>query len=286
MIWLTLSLPFVFTFLAGGLFMPRCTRAIIKLLDTRRDEETQRLVAWYLGEIVPASSEAIKVLIECLSSPITQSVAVVSLGQVAERDGEAVSALINVLQSPVDEELRREVVKSLGKIGLDNLNAIRALEKLLDESDDEETCFVAACTLSQTSAGKSKGIKALKILMISSQSFSLQFQAAKALWQRLPGDIIILKMLIGWLLDNRGNPDSIKLDIDPEDGLFQQTIANFLKTLVFTDQLPIIINIIKRYKSRQDLASRTLYGLFGYGIIWHYTQNLPYDKFYEACRGE
>ncbi|MEP0883742.1 HEAT repeat domain-containing protein [Trichocoleus sp. ST-U3] len=268
------------------------TREIIKLLDTRRDEETQRLVTWYLGEIVPASSESIKVLIGCLSSSITQSVAIVSLGQVAERDEEAVSALINMLQSPVDEELRREAIKSLGKIGFDNLNAIRALEKLVDESEDEETCFVAACTLSETSAGKSKGIKALKNLLLSTQSFLLQFQAAMALWQRLPGDIIILEILIGWLLDNQGNPDIIKLDFDPEERCLLTTIADFLKTLVLPeqlsiiDQISIIINTIKSYKSRQDLASQALYGLFGYGIIWHYTQNLPYEKFYQACRGE
>ena len=265
------------------------TRGIIKLLDTRRDEETQRLVAWYLGEIAPASSEAIKVLIKCLSSPITQSVAVVSLGQVAERDGEVVSALSSLLQSPVDEKLQRAVVKSLGKIGFDDLNAIRALENLVDESEDEETCFLAACTLIQISTDKSKAIEALKKLIYSNSSQSssfIQFQAAMALLPQLPSDINILETLIGWLLDNRGNPDRIELDRDPEERCLQPTIANFLKTLVLPDQLPIIINTIKSYKSRQDLASQTLYGLFGYGIIWHYTQNLPYEKFYQACRGE
>jgi hypothetical protein len=37
MIWLTLTLPFVFTFLAGGLFLPRCTR-LQKLIHFLRDE--------------------------------------------------------------------------------------------------------------------------------------------------------------------------------------------------------------------------------------------------------
>jgi HEAT repeat protein len=265
------------------------TKAIIELLSTRKDEEMQELIAWYLGEIVPASSESIKALIECLSFAINvRCQAVVSLGQVGERNCEAISALISLLQSSTNENLRRKVVKSLGKIGFDNLNAIRALEKLLDESEDEETCFLAACTLSQTSTDKSKAIEVLKKLISSSQSLFIQSHAAIALWQQVPGDINILETLIQLLLDNRGNSKSIKLDYDPEYGygFLQSTIAKFLKNLVFTDQLPIIINTIQSYRSRQDAVSITLYKVFGYSIIWHYAQNLPYDKFYQACRGE
>ena len=262
------------------------TKAIIELLSTRRDEETHALVARYLGEIIPASFETIKALIECLSSPIAQSIAVVSLGQVGERNGEAVSALINLLQSPVDENLRREVVQSLGKIGFNNLNAIRALEKLLDESEDEETCFIAACALSQISTNKSKAIEALKKLIYSSQSLFIQFEAAITLWQQLPGDIDIIKAVIGLLLDNPGNPNSFQLHISPKYGPLQVNIANFLKILVFTEQLPMIINTIQSYKYKQNVGSVALYEGFGYAIIWHYAENLPYDKFYQACRGE
>jgi hypothetical protein len=230
-------------------------------------------------------------LIECLSSPIAQSVAVVSLGQVGERNGEAVSALISLLQSPVDENLRREVVKSLGKIGFDNLNAIRGfairgLEKLLDESEDEETCFLAACALSQISTNKSKAIEALEKLIYSSQFLFIQSEAAITLWQQLPGDIDIIKAVIGLLLDNPGNPNSFQLHISPKYGPLQVNIANFLKILVFTEQLPMIINTIQSYKYKQNVGSVALYEGFGYAIIWHYAENLPYDKFYQACRGE
>jgi hypothetical protein len=269
------------------------TKSIIELFYKQPDEETHRVVAWYLGEIIPASPKTIKVLIECLSSPIAQSVqwqAVISLGQVGETNWEVISALISLLQKrSIDENLRRKVVQSLGKIGFYDLNVIMALENLVDKTKDKETCFLVACTLIQISTDKSKAIEALKKLIYSNSSQSssfIQFQAAMALLPQLPSDINILETLIGWLLDNRGNPDRIELDRDPEERCLQPTIANFLKTLVLPDQLPIIINTIKSYKSRQDLASQTLYGLFGYGIIWHYTQNLPYEKFYQACRGE
>ncbi|HEY9297134.1 MAG TPA: HEAT repeat domain-containing protein [Phormidium sp.] len=262
------------------------TKAIIELFYTRRDEETHELVAWYLGKIVPASFETIKALIGCLSSPLAQSVAVVSLGQVGERNCEAVSALISLLQSSIDEKLRREVVQSLGKIGFDNLNAIRALEKLLDEIENEETCFLAACALSQISTNKSKAIEALEKLIYSSQFLFIQSEAAIALWQQLPGNINILKTLIGFLLDNPGNPNSLNFHISPKYGFPQETITNFLKTLVLTEQLPIIINTIQSYKYKQNVGSVALYEGFGYKVIWHYAQNLPYDKFYQACRGE
>jgi HEAT repeat protein len=265
------------------------TKKIIELLSTRQDEETHRLVAWYLGEIIPASSETIKALIECLSSPISQSVqyqAVASLGQVGEGNGKAVSALISLLQSSIDINLQREIVESLGKIGLNNLNVIRTLEKIIDETKDEETCFLAAFTLSKTKVDKLKGIEALKNLMSSSQSLSLQYRAAMALSQQLPGDINILKTLIELLLDNRGELLSYYLDIHSEGNPFRTRIANFLKNQVFTEQLPLIINTIKSYKFSQDEANFTLYTSFGGDIIWHYTQKLPYDKFYQACRGE
>jgi HEAT repeat protein len=265
------------------------TKAIIKLLYTQLDEETHRLVAWYLGKIIPARSETIKALIECLSSPISQSVrcqAVVSLGQVGERNGEAVSALISLLQSSVDEYLRREVVFSLRKIAFDNLNAIRALEKLVDETRDEETCFQAACALNQISTDKSKGIEALKKLTSSRQTFFMQFGAAMALCRQLPGDINIIKILIELLLDNRRSPYSLIENFGTRYVVTQITITDFLKPLVTTEQLPIIINTIKSYKSRQDAVSRALYRSFGSDIIWHYAQNLTYDKFYQACRGE
>ena len=262
------------------------TKAIIELFYTQPYEETHRIVAWYLGKIVPASFETIKALIGCLSSPIAQSIAVVSLGQVGERNGEAVSALISLLQTPVDENLRREVVQSLGKIGFNNLNAIRALEKLLDESEDEETCFIAACALSQISTNKSKAIEALKKLIYSSQSLFIQFEAAITLWQQLPGDIDIIKAVIGLLLDNPGKPNSFQLHISPKYGRIQENIANLLKTLVLTEQLPIIINTIQSYKYKQNVGSVALYEGFGYKVIWHYAENLPYDKFYQACRGE
>jgi len=269
------------------------TKSIIELFYTQRDEETHRVVAWYLGEIIPASPETIKVLIECLFSPIAQSVqwqAVISLGQVGETNWEVISALISLLQkSSIDENLRRKVVQSLGKIGFYDLNVIMALEKLVDKTKDKETCFLVACTLIQISTDKSKAIEALKKLMYSNTSQSSLFipsQAAITLWQQLPGDINIIKTLIWLLLDNRGNPDSIRIILNPGEGIVQETIANFLKTLVFTEQLPTIINTIQSYASRQDAVSIKLYNSFASHIIWHYTQNLPYDKFYQACRGE
>jgi HEAT repeat protein/transcriptional regulator with XRE-family HTH domain len=147
------------------------TKSIIELFYTQRDEETHRVVAWYLGEIIPASPETIKVLIECLSSPIAQSVqwqAVISLGQVGETNWEVISALISLLQKrSIDENLRRKVVQSLGKIGFYDLNVIMALEKLVDKTKDKETCFLVACTLIQISTDKSKAIEALKKIMYS-----------------------------------------------------------------------------------------------------------------------
>jgi predicted NACHT family NTPase len=82
------------------------------------------------------------------------------------------------------------------------------------------------------------------------------------------------------------NPYSLNFCISPEYGFPQETITNFLKTLVLSEQLPIIINTIQSYKYKQNAGSIGLYEGFGYKVIWHYAQNLPYDKFYQACRGE
>jgi HEAT repeat protein/DNA-binding Xre family transcriptional regulator len=267
------------------------TKSIIELFYKQPDEETHRVVAWYLGEIIPASSETLRVLIECLSSPIAESVqrqAIVSLGQVGENNWDAVNALIGFLQSPVDEELRREALQSLGKIGFNNLNAIEAFKNLLDKTKDEEKFFLAAYTLSQTSTStdKLKAIQALKELIYSSRYLTIKFQAAIALWQQFPGNINILKILILLLLDDQGDPNSFRIHKSTKYGSLQETIAKCLKTWVLTEQLPIIINTIQRYKSTQNVGSLALYNLYGYSIIWYYAQNLPYDKFYQACRGE
>ena len=262
------------------------SKAIIKFFYTQPDDETRRIVALYLGEIIPPSFETIKFLIGCLSFPIAQRVAVVSLGQVAERNCEVVSALINLLQSPIDEDLLREVVKSLGKTGFDDPNAIVALEKLLDGKKNEETRFLVACSLIQISKDKSKGIEALNKLIDSGQCLFIKFKAAITLWQQLPGDINIIKTLMVLFLGNPGEPNSLAYHISPKYGILQVNIANFLKTLVLTEQLPIIINTIQSYVSRQDAVSISLYEPFVSDIFWHYAQNLPYDKFYQACKGE
>jgi HEAT repeat protein len=265
------------------------TKAIIELFYKRQDWGTHQIVVWYLGEIIPASSEAIKVLIECLSSPINQSIqseAVYSLGKVGEKNDDAVSALISLLQSSTDVCLQRRIVSSLMKIGLDNLNVIGALEKIIDETKDEDTYFLAAYALSQTTTGKSRGVEALKNLISFSGSLFFLFPALEVLWQQLPGDINLLKTLIELLLDNGGNTNTLDLDITSTYGSFRRRIADFLKSQVFTEQLPVIINTIKSYKSSQDEANVILYENFGSYIIWHYTQKLPYDKFYQACRGE
>ena len=267
-------------------------KSMIELFYRRPDETTHLVVALYLGWIIPASSETIKVLIECLFSGIADTViwqAVVSLRQVVvERNGEVISALISLLQEDlIDEYLRREVVETLGRIGFDDLNVIRALEKLVDETRDKETCFLAAFTLSHTSTGKSKAIEVLKKLMYSSQSsLFIQSRAAITLCKQLPGDINIIKTLIRLLLDNRENPDWVELTFDPRYRLVQGSIAELLKTLVFTDQLPTIINTIQSYVSREDVVNISLYRPFADEIIWHYAQNLPYEKFYQACRGK
>ena len=262
------------------------TKAIIEFFDTQPDEEAHRIVAWYLGKIIPPSFETIQVLIRCLSSPIAQRVAVVSLGQVPKRNCEVVSALINLLQSPIDEDLLREVVQSLGKTGFDDPNAIVALEKLLDGTKDEETRFLVACSLIQISKDKSKGIKALNELIDSGQCLFIKFKAAITLWQQLPSDINIIKTLMVLFLGNPSNPNGFVIHGDPKYGFLHVNITNFLKTLVLTEQLPIIINTIQSYVSRQDAVSISLYESFVSDSFWHYAQNLPYDKFYQACRGE
>jgi len=241
------------------------TKSIIELFYKQPDEETHRVVAWYLGEIILASSETLRVLIECLSSPIAKSVqrqAIISLGQVCERNWN-------------------------GEIGFDNLNVIEALKNLLDKTKDEETCLLAAYVLSQTSTSidKLKAIQTLKKLISSSQYLSIKFRATMVLWQQYPGNINILKILILLLLDNQGNPN-FRIHPSTKGSLLQETIARFLKTWVLTEQLPIIIDTIQSYKSTQDAGSLTLYEVYGYSLIWHYAQNLPYDKFYQACRGK
>jgi hypothetical protein len=129
-------------------------------------------------------------------------------------------------------------------------------------------------------------LQALKNLISFSGSLFFLFPALRVLWQQLPGDINILQTLIELLLDNRGNTNTLDLDITSTYGSFRRRIADFLKSQVFTEQLPVIINTIKSYKSSQNEANVILYENFGSDIIWHYTQKLPYDKFYQACRGE
>ena len=105
------------------------------------------------------------------------------------------------------------------------------------------------------------------------------------LWQQYPGNINIFKILILLLLDNQGSPN-FRIHPSTKGGLLQETIARFLKIWVASEQLPIIIDTIQSYKSTQDAGSPTLYEVYGYSLIWHYAQNLPYDKFYQACRGK
>ncbi len=117
--------------------------ALVKLINTSKDEYTRMLAAESLGEIDPGNAEAIAALVE----------------------------LINTSQ---DEYTRTWAADSLGKIGVGNADAIAALVKLINTSQDEDTRMLAADSLGKIGVGdQSMVIKAISGYQLTDEHYQL-----------------------------------------------------------------------------------------------------------------
>jgi hypothetical protein len=117
----------------------RSALALIRVIQTSNDEETQREAAELLGQIKYSTSEAVIALTELLhncQNDYTRLKAAEILVKISPGNAEATEALLHLFQTSQNQHLRRQTAENLENIAPDNSTVITTLIHLLKNSQN------------------------------------------------------------------------------------------------------------------------------------------------------
>jgi HEAT repeat protein len=105
-----------------------------------------------LGKIDPGNQQAIEALVRILETTKDEEIrtrAAESLGKIGTGNQQAIEALVRILETAEDEDTRRSAAESLRKIDPGNQQAIKGLVRILETTKDEYTRRSAAESLGE-----------------------------------------------------------------------------------------------------------------------------------------
>ncbi|WP_354635317.1 HEAT repeat domain-containing protein [Planktothricoides raciborskii] len=173
--------------------------ALIKVLETTKDEDTRRQVAKSLGEIGQGNETAIAALVKLLETTkneFTRWLAAKSLGEIGQGNQTAIALLVKVVETTEDEFTRWLAARSLGDIGQGNETAIAALVKVIETTDDEDTRRETAYYLGFIDPGNQTAIAALVKVIETTDNEDTRWLAASCLGKIDPGNETAIAALI------------------------------------------------------------------------------------------
>jgi len=162
----------------------RSALALIRVIQTSNDEETQREAAELLGQIKYSTSEAVIALTELLhncQNDYTRLKAAEILVKISPGNAEATEALLHLFQTSQNQHLRRQTAENLENIAPDNSTVITTLIHLLKNSQNWDIRKQAVESLEKIAPGNPEIVSTLLPLTSNNQSRDTRWQAIECL---------------------------------------------------------------------------------------------------------
>ncbi|MBD2014306.1 HEAT repeat domain-containing protein [Microcoleus sp. FACHB-53] len=281
--------------------------ALTELLHIVKDQWLLCSTATTLWEINHGNRSAIKTLRELCASKNENLClsAAESLGKINPRDLIAIETLIRIACMDSDvEEIEREAAKILYAIGTNNKTVIETLIQFLRTEKNELDCVRVAKILGKIDTGNQTAIDKLIKIIGTTQKEGICWDAAEYLGEISPDHPIAIEALIkllynhqwGWFQDQFIVNSLRKLGIGNQNAI--ETLIQILLTsqnhqlrskaaegLKKIRQEEFLVKVVKSLKSNvQDEVYEKDFHLYQKckAVILYCSQNLPYQKFYQA----
>jgi HEAT repeat protein len=296
-----------------GKIEPGNTTAIAALTELLHIVKEQWLLcstATTLWEINPGNRSAIKTLRELCATKNENLClrAAESLGKINPRDLIAIETLIRIACMDSDVgEIEREAAKILYAIGTNNKTVIETLIQFLRTEKNELGCVRIAKILGKIDTGNQTAIDKLIKIIGTTHKEGIYWDAAEYLGEISPDHPIAIEALIkllynpqwGWFRDQFIVDSLGKLGIGNQNAI--ETLIQILLTsqnhqlrskaaegLKKIRQEEFLVKVVKSLKSNvQDEVYEKDFHLYQEckAVILYCSQNLSYQKFYQAWDG-
>ena len=182
--------------------------ALVRILETTKDEYTRWSAAESLGKIGTGNQQAIEPLVRILEMhEHTRRRAAESLGEIGTGNQQAIEALVRILETTEDKDTRRRAAYSLGKIGTGNPQAIEALVRILETTEHKDTRSRAAYSLGKIDPGNPQAIEALVRILETTKAVAIRRRAAESLGKIGTGNPQAIEALVR-ILETAKNEDN------------------------------------------------------------------------------
>ncbi len=177
----------------------RTILALVRVLETTRDEDTGWSVVKSLGRINPSNETVIRGQVsvpEPTQAEDTRRSVAKILGTIGTGNETAIRALVRVLETTQAEDTRRSVAEILGRIGTGNETAIRALVRVLETTQDEYTRGIVAESLGRIGTGNETAIRALVRVLETTQDEDIPRNVIESLGRIGTGNETAIRALV------------------------------------------------------------------------------------------
>lgn len=264
---------------------------LVKILEATGNPSLFFTAAEYLLQIDPSNKAAITILNQRLEATQDERLRPhVAVSQLAFEPGNvaAFNTLVHLLENTQDEWTVLNTTFELRRIGVGSEVTMAALTQLLQTSQYEDILREAAYSLGQIDPGNEIALATLVKLIQTTENTDISQEAAYNLGQIDPGNEIAIATLVRLIQTYQDNDEN---EFDDDEICFTETfsyedkllyIANYLREILPSDQMPQVVTGLKDYLEEQFYKNSSYRYEAVLNIIWHCAQNMTYPEFYNA----